>query len=131
MEKKYEITSESKIVKGVTVYRIKALRTFADIKEGSLGGFIQSEANLAHNGDCWIGGEACAFHNAFIGENALLTDEAMAFEQAKIMGDARVRGKAQVFSRGAVHGLSLIKGDAWIHGGASVFGCVLVTGCIY
>ena len=35
-----------KIINGVTVYRIKALIDFDDIKAGQLGGYIEKEDNL-------------------------------------------------------------------------------------
>lgn len=48
--KKYELTSESVCFSGYTLYRIKALKSFEDVKEGDLGGFIESENNLSQNG---------------------------------------------------------------------------------
>lgn len=45
--KKYELTNEIKnLPGGVVLYRIRALKDFADVKAGDLGGFVQSEANL-------------------------------------------------------------------------------------
>jgi len=35
--KKYELTKESKIVNGITLFRIKALRDFGNVKKGDLG----------------------------------------------------------------------------------------------
>lgn len=43
MSKKYELTNESKVVNGCTVYRIKALKDFSDVEKGNIGGYIQSE----------------------------------------------------------------------------------------
>jgi hypothetical protein len=41
--KKYELTTEKKN----GLYRIRALKSFGDVKEGDLGGFIESEKNLS------------------------------------------------------------------------------------
>ena len=42
--KKYELTNEIKnLADGVVLYRIRALRDFADVKAGDLGGFVQKE----------------------------------------------------------------------------------------
>lgn len=54
---KYELTSESIKVKGRTLYRIRALKTFplrsyGSIKAGELGGYVQSEANLSSPSHC-------------------------------------------------------------------------------
>ena len=43
--KKYELTSETKVINGVELHRIKALKSFGNIKEGDLGGWIESEKN--------------------------------------------------------------------------------------
>ena len=42
--KKYEIVNK----------RVKALRDFADIRKGDVGGFVDGEHNLSHEGNCWI-----------------------------------------------------------------------------
>ncbi len=57
MEKKYELT-ESKIYCGITLSRIKALRGFRNVKAGDLGGWVESELNLSHEGNCWIYNDA-------------------------------------------------------------------------
>ena len=56
MRKKIDITDEKKMVAlsdGTerTVYRIKALRDFGDVKTGQLGGWIEKESNLSHDGN--------------------------------------------------------------------------------
>ena len=55
--KKYILTDEKFIVNegGPTLYRIKRL------SDGKLGGWIESEANLSQEGDCWVGDEACVW----------------------------------------------------------------------
>lgn len=50
MEKKYILTDETIKVNGKTLYRIKALREFSNVKAGDLGGFVESESNLSHDG---------------------------------------------------------------------------------
>ena len=47
---KYELTNETKQVDDVTLYRIRALKDFADVKTGDLGGWVQSTANLSQEG---------------------------------------------------------------------------------
>lgn len=41
--KKYELTSETKVVFGKTLYRIRALLSFGNVEPGTLGGWIESE----------------------------------------------------------------------------------------
>ena len=38
--KKYELTNETKVISGVELHRIKALKDFGSVKKGDLGGWI-------------------------------------------------------------------------------------------
>ena len=44
--KKFELTSETIIFLGKTLFRIKALIDFGNVKSGDLGGFVEKEENL-------------------------------------------------------------------------------------
>jgi hypothetical protein len=50
MKKKYELIKSD--IPGL--YRIKAVRDFSDVKKGDIGGYVESEDNLSHEGDCWV-----------------------------------------------------------------------------
>jgi hypothetical protein len=56
MNKKYKLTKETIIVDSSTLYRIKALNDIpsSNVKKGDLGGFIENESNLSHEGSCWV-----------------------------------------------------------------------------
>ena len=56
--KKYELTSETKVVAGKTLHRIKALVSFGNVAAGELGGWIEKEENLSQSGDAWVSGNA-------------------------------------------------------------------------
>ncbi len=76
LQKKYELTNEMKTVKDLlsdrvrTIYRIRALRDFGNVKADDLGGFIEHEGNLSHEGNCWVGGNAWIYNDAYISDNA-------------------------------------------------------------
>ena len=70
--KKYELTSETKVINGVEVHRIKALDSFGNIKKGELGGWIESEKNLSQCGNATVDNNARVFGNAWIGGNATI-----------------------------------------------------------
>jgi len=63
-EKKYELTDEVKSFGNITLYRIRALRDFMNIKKGEVGGFIEKESNLSHSGDAWVYGNAEVYGDA-------------------------------------------------------------------
>ncbi|WP_375654209.1 hypothetical protein [Bartonella sp. AP19HLJMH] len=64
MVKKYELTNETIEVGGKTLHRIRALRDFGNVKAGDLGGYIEKEDNLSHDGNCWVSGNAKVYGKA-------------------------------------------------------------------
>ena len=94
--KKYEFTGETKQVElsfgTVTLHRIKAVAEFGIVKVGDLGGWIEKEENLSHDGNAWVYG------NAWIYGNAKVYGDAEVYGNAKVYGDAEVRGDAKVYS---------------------------------
>ena len=63
--KKFELTSESIVNSfGKKLFRIKALVEFGNVKEGELGGFVEKEENLSHEGNAWVCGDAKVFGDA-------------------------------------------------------------------
>ena len=100
--KKYELTSETKVINGVEVHRIKALKSFGIINEGDLGGWIESEKNLSQYGNAWVCDDATVCGNATAYDNAVV------FGNAKVSGDATVRGKARVGGDATVRGKKIL-----------------------
>lgn len=53
--KKFELTSEFITnIFGTKLFRIKALIEFGNVKAGELGGFVEKEENLNHEGNAWV-----------------------------------------------------------------------------
>lgn len=110
MNKKYELLKDDYInYRGRTLYRIKALRDFSNVKAGDVGGYVQSEDNLSHKGDCWVYYNAKVFNNAKIHDNA------------KVRGNAQIYGDAEVFGSARIHGNAKIYDEAGIFDNATVF----------
>lgn len=53
-DKKYELTDTKKEIFGITVFQIRALKDFLDVKNGDLGGWVEKEDNLNQKGNGWI-----------------------------------------------------------------------------
>jgi carbonic anhydrase/acetyltransferase-like protein (isoleucine patch superfamily) len=109
-EKKYELTEETKVVGDVTLHRIRALRDFGNVKAGDLGGWIEKEENLSHEGECWV------------------FDDAMVFQSATVSGDAHIRNESMVCGHAAVSENAIVFDVAVIGGHASVCGSAIVIG---
>ena len=89
---KYKLTDETIIKYGVILYRIQAIKSFANVGKGDLGGFIAKEKNLSQNNDSWV------------------------------YDNARVYGEAQVYGEARVYGEAWVSGEAWIYGNTQVSG---------
>lgn len=76
--KKFEFTGETKTIslffRTATLHRIRAVAEFGLVKVGDLGGWIEKEENLSHEGKAWVCGNA------------------------EVCGNAKVCGNAEVFS---------------------------------
>jgi carbonic anhydrase/acetyltransferase-like protein (isoleucine patch superfamily) len=133
INKKYELTDETVKFAGRTLYRIKALKDFQNVKTGDLGGFIESEENLSHEGDCWISGKAKVLNNARIIDNAWVTeravvkDNALVSDEAFVSGFARVTDEALVSDQAWVTDRAIVENKARIAGTARVMCNALVT----
>ena len=83
---KFEATGETKDWLGTTLHRIRATADIAalGIVAGTLGGWIEKEANLSVSGNAWVYG------------NAQVSGDARVYGNAQVYGDARVSGNARV-----------------------------------
>ena len=133
MGKKYKLTDETINLNGVTLYRIEALKYFGEIKKGDKGGFIESENNLAHEGDAWVSdnahvyGDACVFNNAHVYGNAFVSG------YAQVYGDAFVYGNAWLYDNTRVCGYARVADNARVYGDANVCddSSVFGSACVY
>ena len=115
--KKFELTSEFITnIFGTKLFRIKALIEFGNVKAGELGGFVEKEENLNHEGNAWVYGNAEVYGNARV------------YGNASVYGDARVCGDARVYGNAWVYGNARVCDDARAYGNASVYGNARVCG---
>ena len=121
--KKFELTTEFITnFLGTKLFRIKALVEFGKVEKGELGGFVEKEENLDHDGDAWVSGDAMVYGNARVSGNAEVYGDAEVYGNARVYGDARVYGNARVSGNARVYG------NAWVSGNARVSGDAWVSG---
>ena len=123
MNKKYELMLDNKIEhEGRTLYRIKALKDFGNVKAGELGGYIQNEDNLSHDLNCWVYSNAKVFDNAKVYDNAKIYGSAFVCGNAKVYGYAHIFGNAEVFGSAIVYDYTEVYDNASVYGDAKVYG---------
>ena len=92
--KKFEFTGETKTIslffRTATLHRIRAVAEFGLVKIGDLGGWIEKEENLSHEGKAWVCGDAKVCGDAEVWGNA------------KVCGDAEVFSASHVLVIGAI-----------------------------
>jgi len=131
MGKKYELLKDDTVrtSDGETLYRIRALQNiWLSAYEGQLGGYIQSEDNLSHYGNCWVGNTARVWEDARIFHNARVMDCAEVSGHVRAGEEARIDGGAQVW--GCVHllGHANVCGAVQLGGNVSVCGDARLSG---
>ena len=97
--KKYELTTDTKVIFGKKYFRIRALVDFGNISKGDLGGYIESEDNLQIDtkyGNAWIEGDTHIEGRAWVGGDAWIEGDTHIEGRAWVGGDARVGSRAYI-----------------------------------
>ena len=125
---KYEMLHEDKIEIGShTLYRIRALKDFGNVKTGDIGGYIEKEANLSQEGICWIYDNAKVYDSAKVFSNAKVYGSAWVCDNARVCGNAMVYDRVRVYGNAWVYGSAWVCGDAWVCGNAKVCGSAKIS----
>lgn len=117
--KKYEFTGNTKVVPqptilddySITIREIRAIRDLAThgVRAGDVGGWIENEENLSHEGDCWVGKDAYVYDRSEVVGDALVVC-------SKISGGAHIGGNAYVQDSQILGKNSSIVDDAYVRG---------------
>lgn len=127
MEKKYEILKDQSInLNGHTLYRIKLLKEISGVSPDTLGGFIESEDNLSHKGDCWIAGNAAVYDNSKVTDNAWVGGSARIYGNSVIHKNCSIVGSPRIINS-EIRGNSRVSGEAIINN-SSLHNYTSVTG---
>ena len=126
--KKYELTRETKVIDGVELHRIKALKSFGNIKKGEFGGWIESKKNLSQDGGSWVYDNATVRGNAKVCDNAMVFRNATISENAVVGGNAIVGGNATISGDATVGGYAMVCDNAVVCGHATVDRNAVVCG---
>jgi len=119
----------------IKLHRIMACKNFGKVKRADVGGHVESESNLAHDGLCWIGYNATVQNNTVVSENAQVDgrmrwwDELYYKQKPSEMpwyydkvSFLDVRDNTKIHGNAVVYGDGYIWGDSEIYENASVTG---------
>lgn len=146
----YEMTNESMVYNGHTLYRIKSRSNFfvdrTFVKAGMLGGWIEKYDNLSDM--AWVDNEAKVFGDAKVWGNALIKDCAVVCDNAQVCGNSivgsfahisgnaivdmrhggNITNKAKISGNVEIKGIPFIGGRAKIRDNAKIFDDVTIKG---
>ncbi len=145
-DKKYEFTGKTMEYEGYTLHQIRALRdlyiattnnpnvtTGIYVNVGDIGGWIRSEDNLSHEGNCWVDHNAKIYgacpsieDNAYVGNEATVCGATIS-GKARVVGNADVKGFTKIFGNALIGENALVKGRSKIYGDATIMGTAKVA----
>lgn len=114
---KFVLSDEKKILSnGTETFRLIAIKDFADVKIGDMGGFVEKEENLMSVGNCWIYNDAVVYGSALIADNAVVKDMAVVNGDAFVCGNSEISKNAEVTDCALVNGVAVVTDNAVIGG---------------
>ena len=117
--KKYEILMDKENTiewKGHTLYRIRALRDFGDIRKGDIGGFVENENNLSHKGNCWIYDDAKAMDDSIMYDNSRICDK------SELHDDSEMYNYTRMYDYSELHNNSIMNDNSEMHDISKMYG---------
>ncbi|MHA1685242.1 MAG: hypothetical protein ACTSYD_02415 [Candidatus Heimdallarchaeaceae archaeon] len=100
--KKYELTNIIKILGTSILHRIRALKSFGEVKKGELGGWIEKESNLSQKGLAWVFPSSIVYQNARVCDDAKIKENSIIYGNARVCGTAFVTGHSEIFGNAKV-----------------------------
>lgn len=108
--KKYELIKSD--LEGL--FRIRALKDFNGVKNGDIGGYVEFEHNLEHEGNCWIYDNAKVIGKAVVSEEARVCGNSVICDYAHVYGNAYITDNVKIYDYGSVGKLAVINGNSKI-----------------
>ena len=135
MDKKYELTKYTITISDHVLHRIRAIRDLNpygsnddNIRSGDLGGYIESELNLSHDGSCWVYDDSCVYENAQVYGNAWVSQKSIVHGEACIYGGATVAGNSLIYGDVHVYDNAHVSNESLICGRINVCGNTKLEG---
>jgi UDP-3-O-[3-hydroxymyristoyl] glucosamine N-acyltransferase len=126
--KKFELTNTILKYGESKLYQIRALQDFGNVKKGDLGGWVEKEENLSHDGNCWIYDNARVFNNGKVKDNARIFNNSEISHNASINNNVEIYGQTNIWDNTKIYDEIEIHGDnVIIEDNAEIHGQCLIT----
>ena len=119
---KYELLKNNFIeYKGRKLYRIRALKSFSDIKCGDIGGYVENGKNLSQNGNCWIYNNAKVYDAGRVFDNAIIKNNAEVFDNASVLDNAIIQDNAICYDNSVIYRNAVCGTDTKVYGHGVIY----------
>lgn len=126
-------------VDGVPLFQIEAACDFGDIPKGAMGGYVNSEKNLSHEGFSWVEFGSYVLNDAVVKDgwvdgHAVISDSAIVMtggvvgDHAHVSGTARIGFEGRSGKRSIVDGHARVTDQSVITMGACVMDHAVISG---
>ena len=119
--KKYELTDITMTYEGRTLYRIRALKDFSDVKAGDLGGWVSGKYNLSQEGECWIYDEAKCMDNARMYHNSAMYNNAVMCDFSEMHGCSEMHNYSAMLDNSRMYNCSAMYDNSRMYNDSKMY----------
>ena len=121
MNKKYEMTNITMEFEERTLYRIRALKNFRNVKAGDLGGWVSGKHNLSQEGDCWIYDEAKCMDNARMYHNSAMYNNAVMCDFSEMHGCSEMHNYSAMLDNSRMYNCSAMYDNSRMYNDSKMY----------
>ena len=119
--RKYEMTNITMEFEERTLYRIRALKDFRNVKAGDLGGWVSDKYNLSQEGDCWIYDEAKCMDNARMYHNSAMYNNSVMCDFSEMHGCSEMHNYSAMCDNSRMYNCSAMYDNSRIYNDSKMY----------
>lgn len=119
---KYELTNITMKFQGRTLYRIRALKDFYDVKKGDLGGWVSNENNLSQEDNCWIYDDAKCMDNSKMYDNSTMHGCSKMYDNSAMHGHSEMYDLSKMYDDSTLYDYSTMYDNSEMHDSSEMHG---------
>ena len=119
--RKYEITDITMEFEERTLYRIRALKNFRNVKAGDLGGWVSGKHNLSQEGECWIYDEAKCMDNARMYHNSAMYNNAVMCDFSEMHGCSEMHNYSAMLDNSRMYNCSAMYDNSRMYNDSKMY----------
>ena len=119
--RKYEMTNITMEFEERTLYRIRALKNFRNVKAGELGGWVSGKHNLSQEGECWIYNEAKCMDNARMYHNSTMYNNSVMCDFSEMHGRSEMHNYSAMYDNSRMYNCSAMYDNSRMYNDSKMY----------